>query len=131
VKKAEQNETDSWNNEQSMAAMSGAWLARSSPSLAWVAPPPFDHVLGDARLRDLKPSLSSFAVDAARPMRIFERSSGRDQPARALASGPASSYWRSSWTAGPVNRTERGSADERPKIRIGARRHPRLNSQAR
>src|SRR5215471_13284132 len=43
-----------------------------SPSLAgWH--PPFDHVLGDARLRDLKPQLKEFAVDAWRaPKRIFD-----------------------------------------------------------
>src|ERR1700726_4972099 len=43
-----------------------------SPSLAgW--PPSFDHVLGDARLRDLKPKLEQFAVDAWRaPKRIFD-----------------------------------------------------------
>ena len=35
------------------------------PSLAG-RPPPFDHVLGDARLRDLKPELEQFAVDAWR-----------------------------------------------------------------
>src|SRR5215469_11131792 len=34
-----------------------------SPSLTgWY--PPFDHVLGDARLRDVKPQLEQFAVDA-------------------------------------------------------------------
>jgi hypothetical protein len=35
--------------------------------------PPFDHVLGDARLRDLKPELEQFAVDAwCAPKRIFD-----------------------------------------------------------
>src|ERR1700758_5532535 len=51
----EQVETDSWNNEQ----VHGGDVRRvvtqeGPPSLAgW--PPPFDHVLGDARLCDLKP----------------------------------------------------------------------------
>ena len=55
----EQVETESWNNEQ----VHGGNVRRvvpqeGSPSLAgWR--PPFDHVLGDARLRDLNPSLSS------------------------------------------------------------------------
>jgi hypothetical protein len=31
----------------------------------WVAPP-FDHVLGDARLRDLNPELQELAVNAQR-----------------------------------------------------------------
>ncbi len=36
-------------------------------------PTPFDHVPGDARLRDLKPKLEQFAVDAWRaPRRIFD-----------------------------------------------------------
>src|SRR6266704_2745026 len=36
-------------------------------------PSPFDHVLGDARLRDLKPELEQFAVDAWRaPKRVFD-----------------------------------------------------------
>jgi hypothetical protein len=35
--------------------------------------PSFDHVLGNARLRDLKPDLEQFAVDAWRaPKRIFD-----------------------------------------------------------
>src|SRR5258707_2230198 len=63
----EQVETDSWNNEQVHGG--NVWrmvTQESSPSLAgW--PPPFDHVLGDARLRDLKPELEPFAVDAWRP----------------------------------------------------------------
>jgi hypothetical protein len=38
-----------------------------------VATPPFDHVLGNARLCDLKPELEQFAVDARRaPKRIFD-----------------------------------------------------------
>jgi hypothetical protein len=42
------------------------------PSLArW--PSPFDHVFGDARLRDLKPELEQFAVDAWHtPKRILD-----------------------------------------------------------
>src|SRR5207253_8955559 len=69
----EQIETDSWNNEQ----VHGGNVRRvvtqeGSPSLAgW--PPSFDHVLGDARLRDLKPELEQLAVDAWRaPKRIFD-----------------------------------------------------------
>src|SRR5215472_18647558 len=43
-----------------------------SPSLAW-RPAPFDHVLGNARLRDLKSELEQFAVDAWRaPKRILD-----------------------------------------------------------
>src|SRR6202165_1149023 len=69
----EQVETDSWNNEQ----VHGGNVRRvvtqeGSPSLAGRRPP-FDHVVGDARLRDLKPELEQFAVDAWRaPKRIFD-----------------------------------------------------------
>src|SRR6202011_2267770 len=69
----EQVETDSWNNEQVHGGNVRRVVAQeSSPSLAgW--PPSFDHVLGNARLRDLKPELEQFAVDAWRaPKRIFD-----------------------------------------------------------
>src|ERR1700738_402389 len=69
----EQVETESWNNEQ----VHGGNVRRvvtqeGSRSLAGRRPS-FDHVLGDARLRDLKPKLEQFAVDAWRaPKRIFD-----------------------------------------------------------
>jgi hypothetical protein len=62
----EQGETDSWNNEQ----VDGGDVRRVVPQegspflVGW--PPSFDHVLGDARLRDLKPELVQFAMDAWR-----------------------------------------------------------------
>src|ERR1700682_1053184 len=68
----EQVETDSWNNEQ----VHGGNVRRvvtqeGSPSLAGRSPS-FDHGLGDARLRDLKPELEQFAVNARRtPKRIL------------------------------------------------------------
>src|SRR3981189_2510595 len=53
----EQVETDSWNNEQIHGGNVRRVVAQeNSPSLAG-RPPPLDHVLGDARLRDLKPEL--------------------------------------------------------------------------
>src|SRR5271169_4888827 len=46
-------------------------MQEGPPSLAG-RPPPFDHVLGDARLRDLKPELEQFAMNAWRtPKRIL------------------------------------------------------------
>src|SRR6202022_1845985 len=67
----EQVETDSWNNEQVHGG--NVWrvvMQEGSPSLAGRRPS-FDHVLGDARLRDFKPELEQFAVDARRaPKRI-------------------------------------------------------------
>ena len=48
-------ETNSWNNEQVHGGnVQRVGTLEGPPSLAgW--PPPFDHVLGDARLRDFKP----------------------------------------------------------------------------
>src|SRR5260370_3256938 len=48
-------------------------VMQEGPPTLHEPPPPFDHVLGDARLRDLKPELKQFAVDACRaPKRIFD-----------------------------------------------------------
>src|SRR6266436_6519012 len=69
----EQAKTDRWNNEQ----VHGRNVRRvvtqeGSPSLAGRRPS-FDHVLGDARLRDFKPELEQFAVDAWRaPKRVLD-----------------------------------------------------------
>jgi hypothetical protein len=47
-------------------------MQKSAPSLAW-RPTSLDHVFGDARLRDFKPELEQFAVDAWRtPKRILD-----------------------------------------------------------
>jgi len=47
-------------------------MQEGPPSLAG-RPPSFDHVLGDARLRDLKPELEQFTVDTWRaPERVFD-----------------------------------------------------------
>src|SRR6266576_5108208 len=89
----EQIETNSWNNEQ----VHGGNVRRvvtqeGSPSLAG-RPPSFDHVLGDARLRDLKPELEQFAVDAWRaPERIFDAHSP-DQHAQLRFDLRSSSQW--------------------------------------
>src|SRR5260370_22864748 len=73
TKPLEQVETDSWNSEQGHGG--NVWrvvMQEGPPSLAG-RPPSFDHVLGDARLRDFKPELEQFAVDARRaPKRIFD-----------------------------------------------------------
>jgi hypothetical protein len=57
---------------KSMAATFGAWLCKRSPSLSR-RPPWFDHVLGDARLCDLKPEPEQFSANAWRTAkRIFD-----------------------------------------------------------
>src|SRR5258707_6416337 len=113
----EQIETDSWNNEQ----VHGGNVRRvvtqeGSPSLAgW--PPPIDHVFGDARLRDLKPELEQFAVDAWRaPTRIFD-AHPPDQYAQLRVDLPSPSLWSRLPTpvaakAGPVPTQERLGPDD-------------------
>jgi hypothetical protein len=67
----EQVETESWNNEQVHGGNIRRVVAQEgSPSLAGRRPS-FDHVLGDARLRDFEPELEQFAVDAWRPKAGF------------------------------------------------------------
>jgi hypothetical protein len=64
--KGRDNEQVHGGNVWSMITQEG------SPSLAGWPPSP-NHVLGNARLRDLKPELEQFAVDTWRtPKRIFD-----------------------------------------------------------
>ena len=117
----EQVETDSWNNEQ----VHGGNVRRvvtqeGSPSLAgW--PPSFDHVLGDARLRDFKPELEQFAVDALRaPKRIFD-AHPPDQCAQLRVDLRSPSLWARLPTpvgakAGPVPTHECLGPDDRKNL---------------
>src|SRR5467141_2482377 len=113
----EQVETDSWNNEQVHGGDVRRVVAQEgSPSLAgW--PPSFDHVLGDARLRDLKPELEQFAVDAWRaPKRIFD-AHPPDQHAHLRVDLRSPSPWARLPTpvaakAGPVPAHERLGLDD-------------------
>ena len=83
-----QVETDSWNNEQVHGGNVRRVVAQEgSPSLAG-RPPSFDHVLGDARLRDLKPELEQFAVDAWRAPKIAGLSVYKAIPFAAPPIGP-------------------------------------------
>src|SRR6478752_5668631 len=68
----EQVETDSRDNEQiHRGNIRRVITQKGPPPLAWWSSP-FDHVLGDARLRDFKPKLEQFAMDTWRaPKRIF------------------------------------------------------------
>ena len=57
---------DGGNNEQVHGGNVRRVVTQEGPpSLAW-RPPSLDHVFGDTRLRDLKPELEQFAVDARR-----------------------------------------------------------------
>jgi hypothetical protein len=113
----EQVETDSWNNEQVHGG--NVWrvvMQEGPPSLAG-RPPPFDHVLGDARLRDLKPELEQFAVNAWRaPKRVFD-AHPPDQRAQLRVDLRSPSQWARLPTplaakAGPVPTHERLGPDD-------------------
>src|SRR5471030_2478978 len=67
----EQVETDSWNNEQVHGGDVRRVVTQEGPPSLAGRPPLFDHVLGDARLRDLNPELEQFAVDARRAPKRF------------------------------------------------------------
>jgi hypothetical protein len=104
-----------------MAAMSGAWLRRKGPPSLAGRSPPFDHVLGDARLRDLKPELEQFAVDARRaPKRIFD-AHPPDQYAQLRVDLRSPSLWARLPTpvgtkAGPMPTQERLGPDDRENL---------------
>src|ERR1700687_6063255 len=113
----EQVETDSWNNEQVHGG--NFWpgvMQGGSPSLAGPVPS-FDHVLGNARLRDLKPELEQFAVDAwSAPKRIFD-AHPPDQYAQLRVDLRSPSLWARLPTpvaakAGPVPMHERLGPDD-------------------
>jgi hypothetical protein len=66
-------ETDGRNNEQVHGSNVQRVVVQEGPPPLAGRPSPFDHVLGDARLRDLKPKLEQFAVNAWRtPKRILD-----------------------------------------------------------
>ena len=67
----EQVEADRWNNEQVHGGNVRRVVAPEGPPSLAGRPPPFDHVLGDARLCDLKPELEQFAVNAWRAQSGF------------------------------------------------------------
>src|SRR6202166_3038664 len=69
----EQVEANGRDNEQVHGGNVRRVVMQEGPPSLARRPPSFDHVLGDARLRDLKPELEQFAVDAWRaPKRIFD-----------------------------------------------------------
>src|SRR5258705_5956252 len=81
-KAIEQFEANGRDNEQIHG--SNLWRVvtqEGSPSLAW-RPASLDHVLGDARLSDLKPQHEQFAVDARRTPKQILRAHLPDQRAQ-------------------------------------------------
>src|SRR5271170_4564770 len=114
----EQVETDSWNNEQVHGGNVRRVVTQESPPSLAGRRPPFDHVLGDARLRDLKPELEQFAVDAWRPPKA-------DSPCSSAGSTRAAPC--RSAVALPMGATSNASSSEsRPCANARASRAGRL-----
>ena len=117
----EQVETDSWNNEQVHGGNVRPVVTQEGPPSLAGRPPPFDHVLGDARLRDLKPELEQFAVNAWRaPKRVFD-AHPPDQRAQLRVDLRSPSQWARLPTpvatkAGPVPTHERLGPDDREDL---------------
>src|SRR6195256_5080064 len=117
----EQVETDSWNNEQVHGG--NVWrvvMQEGPPSLAGRLPP-FDHVLGDARLRDLKPELEQFAVNAWRAPKQILHAHPPDQRAQLRVDPRSPSQWERLPTpvaakAGPAPTHERLGPDDRENL---------------
>ena len=66
-------EANGLDNKQVHGGDIGSMIAQKGAPSRTGPPSPLDHVLGDARLRDFKPELEQFAVDAWRaPKRIFD-----------------------------------------------------------
>ncbi|MGB6558658.1 MAG: hypothetical protein WBE96_14815, partial [Pseudolabrys sp.] len=78
----EQVEAKGWDNEQVYGSNVGRVVAKKgAPPLARQTMP-LDHVLGDAQLRDLKPELEQFAMDARRaPKRVLDAFAGSKRAA--------------------------------------------------
>src|SRR3974390_2778618 len=69
----QQVKTEGWNNEQVYGGSVWSMITQEGPPSLAGWPPSLDHVLGDARLRDLKPQLEQLAVDAWRaPKRVLD-----------------------------------------------------------
>src|SRR5580693_8537010 len=103
----EQVEAKGWNNEQVHGGDVRRVVAQEGlPSLAG-RPPPFVHVFGDARLRDLKPELEQFAVNAWRAPKLILEAHPADQYAQLRVDLRSPSQWERLPTpvaakAGPV-----------------------------
>ena len=101
--------------------MSGAWLCKKVRHPWLGGPRRFDHVLGYARLRNLKPELEQFAVDAWRaPKRILD-AHPPDQRAQIRLDLRPPSLWARLPTpvaakAGPMPTKERLGPDDRENL---------------
>jgi hypothetical protein len=98
-------------------------MQEGPPSLVG-RPPPFDHVLGDAGLRDLKPELKQFAVNAWRTPKQILHAHPPDQRAQLRVDLRSPSQWARLPTpvvakAGPMPTHERLGPDDRENRQDG------------
>src|SRR5258708_34723208 len=87
-------------------------------------PPPLDHVLGDARLRDLTPELEPFAVNARRAPKRVLHAHPSDQSAQLRVDLRSPSQWARLPTpvaakSGPVPPQERLGPDDCENLQDG------------
>jgi hypothetical protein len=113
----EQVETDSWNNEQVHGGDVRRVVTQEGPPSLAGLPRPFDHVLGDAGLRDLKPELEQFAVNAWRTPKRILYAHPPDQRAQLRVDLQSPSQWARLPTpvatkTGPVPTHERPGPDD-------------------
>src|SRR6202142_4013867 len=86
-------ETDSWNNEQVHGGNVRRVVTQEGPPSLAGRRPPFDHVLGDAGLRDLKSELEQFAVNAWRTPKRILHAHPPDQRAQLRVDPRSPSQW--------------------------------------
>src|ERR1700733_11028412 len=113
----EQVETDSWNDEQVHGGKVRRVVTQEGPPSLARRPAPFGHVLGNARLHDLKPELEQFAVDARRTPKRILHAHPPDQLAQLRVDLRSPSQWARLPTpvatkAGPMPTHERLGPDD-------------------
>jgi hypothetical protein len=117
----EQIEANGRDNEQVHGGDIWGMIAQeSAPSLAW-RPVSLHHVLGDARLRELKPELEQFSVDARRPPERVLDAHLSDQRSEVGLDLRSSSQWARlpapvAAKAGPMPTHERLGTDNREDL---------------
>src|SRR5882762_9365243 len=113
----EQVETDGWNNEQVHDGNVRRVVTQQGPPSLAGRRLSLDHVLGDARLRDLKPELEQFAVNAWRTPKRILHAHPPDQSAQLRVDLRSPSQWARLPTsvaakAGPMPTHERLGPDD-------------------
>src|SRR5258705_6319146 len=113
----EQVETDGWNNEQVHGGNVRRVVTQQGPPSLAGRRLSLDHVLGDARLRDFKPELEQFAVNARRTPKRILHAHPPDQSAQLRVDLRSPSQWARLPTpvaakAGPVPTHERLGPDD-------------------